>query len=356
MHFHTINYLKEHGLEKLQSEFGIKANRHEDGRIILNYSQIDSPKTEPVARGARGLVVDSDYNLVANSFHRFFNWGEHKDEMDLFDWSDFTATVKEDGSLILLYYYKGKWHINTRNSFGDGEVNNSGHTWRDLFYRAWDYEWDMLDKESTYVFELCSPYNKVVRQYSKPQLYFITKFVEGIEGDHRFTRYNNMLYNEFNMVDILEFTDYHQILKFLEQKESEDPTFEGVVIRDRNNIRFKVKSASYVALHHMSGNGNIFHPKYIIPFVLSGETSEVLQYFPEVEPKLREVENIVNQAHVDMMEAWELYKDVESQKEFALGILTKTKLSGILFQARKTGRHPDEIFRESKNLLLNTLF
>jgi len=65
-------------LELLEEQLGIKATCHEDGRAILNYSQIDSPKQHPIVLECRGLVLDMNNNweLVARSFSRFFNRGE----------------------------------------------------------------------------------------------------------------------------------------------------------------------------------------------------------------------------------------------------------------------------------------
>ena len=69
----------------------------------------------PVVRECRGLVLHAQtHDLVARSFPRFFNWGEMAEEMKGFDFSDFTVHTKEDGSLVLLYFFAGQ-HINGQN-------------------------------------------------------------------------------------------------------------------------------------------------------------------------------------------------------------------------------------------------
>jgi len=89
------------------------------------------------------------------------------------------------GSLVLIYYWQGQWRINTRGSFGQGEINYSGLTWdeliRPLFYES------ILNQQYTYVCEFCSPYNKIVKLYPEPTLYLLTVF---------------------NRYDELEFDDY----------------------------------------------------------------------------------------------------------------------------------------------------
>lgn len=97
----------------LNEKLGIKPCYHPElPLVILNYDQIESPKLDPFVREARGLVLNSnDFSLVARSFPRFFNWGEVPEEMDQFDFTDFTVQSKEDGSLALLYYFENNWHL-----------------------------------------------------------------------------------------------------------------------------------------------------------------------------------------------------------------------------------------------------
>ena len=112
-------------LEQLKEELGIKFVQHEDGRVILNYCQIEIPKTHPIAMECRGLTLDSknNWNIVAKAYDRFFNLGEHLELTNQFDWSDFECYTKEDGSIMLLYYHNDEWYVNTRGSFADSECS-----------------------------------------------------------------------------------------------------------------------------------------------------------------------------------------------------------------------------------------
>jgi hypothetical protein len=63
-------------LSSLNENYGIKTTIRDD-LVILNYSQIDSPKKHPIVMECRGLVLEiPSYRIVARSFPRFFNWGE----------------------------------------------------------------------------------------------------------------------------------------------------------------------------------------------------------------------------------------------------------------------------------------
>lgn len=350
-------YLKTKSLDDLANEHAIKLTFHDYlPLVILNYDQIESTKTNSIVRECRGLVLDtSDFSIVAKGINRFFNWGEVKDEMDMFNFNNFSTIEKVDGSLILFYNYKGKWHANTRGSFGLNPIDNSNITWQKLILlaaRVSSLEELNLNPELTYVCELCSMYNKVVRKYSVPTIYFITAFNKEIEvkiDNHPFKDIN-----KYNFSTVTEITD------FLNKMSVDDPTFEGVVICDDKNQRWKIKNPTYISLHQMRGEGNIHSPKYILPFILSGETAELLCYFPEVEESLLAQKKIVDQAFHQLQLVWENTLGIESQKEFALKIIGKTRFTGILFDMRKKNKQTlDDLkkeWRNSKEVILKQLF
>jgi hypothetical protein len=115
-----------------------------------------------------------------------------------------------------------------------------------------------------------------------------------------------------------------------------DQTFEGVVLRDNENRRWKIKSGTYVALHRMRGEGdNLFNPKHQLKFILMGETDEVIGYFPIAEESILKHKAMVEAAQAELEQVWEEHWRIEDQKEFALAIVPKTKFANILFNLRK---------------------
>ena len=53
---------------------------------------------------------------------------------------------------------------------------------------------------------------------------------------------------------------------------------------------------------------------------------------------------------------YEQYGHLENQKDFALAIRDKVRMTGILFSARKTGRTVREVWIESGDLIYKSLF
>lgn len=318
--------------DDLEKELGIYATFHpEQPLVILNYDQIESKKTDPVVRECRGLVLHSKtFEIVAKGFNRFFNWGEVMEEMDRFDFSDFTVTSKEDGSYIAIYNFEDRWYANTRASFGLGEVDYSSFTWQGLVCKALninDLQEINLPKHLTYICELVSPYNKVVRTYKDVGLYLLAVFDKGKE-----IVFDSKL---FKKPTVYQYGSIDEIKTFLDEQAKNDPTFEGVVIRDKNGLRFKCKSVTYLSLHRLKGDNCLFHPKHLLPFILAGDMDELITYYPEVKEHLYYYKAQIMEQYAHMLEVWCDAKQLESQKEFALAILKKTPYTGVLFEARK---------------------
>lgn len=335
-------------LDDLTEELAIKQTHHPSlPLVILNYSQIDSPKVHPIVRECRGLVLEKtpEFSVVSRSFPRFFNWGEVQEEMKDFDFSDFVVQSKEDGSLALLYHYDGHWRVNTRGSFAQDKMEFQNFTWEEGVCKALGLNsLDEIDARlggllrcCTIVCEFCSPWNKVVRKYEKPTLYLLTAF--GVDGETGVV-YCDELAKRLGTPrpTLYQFKSLEEIQTFLQEQGTNDPTFEGVVIRDRHNHRWKIKSSCYLALHRLGSTKDcLFAPKNLLPFVLSGESDELLTYFGEVKEAYEQLEKKVCQFYEELESVWLAHKDIKDQKTFALAIKGKTPFVSLLFNMRKRG-------------------
>ena len=258
----------------------------------------------------------------------------------MFNWNNFICQEKLDGSLIIIYYWKNRWCINTRGSFGDGQIGSAPFTWDELIRPLFNES--ILNQKYTYVCEFCSPYNKVVKLYPKPTLYLLTVF----------NRYDELKFDDymieagrcgFKTPETYIVNNEKQLDELIIHLSKLDKTNEGVVLRDDQNNRIKRKSIEYLCLHRLANNGNPCHPKNILPFIISGEKDEVLVYFPEIKQQVEDMENIIDKEYRMVDNLWYCYHDEPSQKKFALAVKDSPH-SGILFSARKLGVHPKELF------------
>ena len=366
---HVQRYLqagKAH--QHLLDELGIRSLRHPAlPLVILNYDQLDSPRAHPIVRECRGLVLHAEtHDLVARAFPRFFNWGEMTEEMKRFDFSDFTAHTKEDGSLVLLFFFEGQWRLTTRGSFAQDVMRGHDRTWHDAICAALGVAAvrdlaGRLDESLTYVCEFCSPHNTVVRRYARPALFLLSVY----RGEHELPpdEVDRLAGPPLGRPARHSFQDVEGVRAFLQQQASADPTFEGVVIRDRHGSRWKIKSPTYLGLHQLSTEGpEAFAPKHLLPFILAGEGSELLAYFPQLRDAYEDHRQRVEAAWQQLAQVWTETWQIADQKEFARAILGRTPFTALLFALRKTHgatQTPDQLrqrWRNADEMILKLLF
>jgi len=138
----TLELLKKGGLEAVR-KLGIIVKEYGD-LLVLNYDQINSPKTNEVVVECRSLILErkegGDFQVVSRAFDRFFNVGEiqtENEDKNVFSWKNAVAYEKLDGSLVKLYWYRDSWRFSTRGTaFADGKCQDSGKTYLDLILKG----------------------------------------------------------------------------------------------------------------------------------------------------------------------------------------------------------------------------
>ncbi len=332
-------YVSKNGIAGIKDALGISVFEHPTVPLVgFQYSQVDSPKTDPVVRWSRGTVLEKDtWKLIAQPMVRFFNYGENQADAKAFDWSSFIATEKADGSLCIVYFYANEWRINTSGSFGLCRYSiNSDELWVELFWKtfaACGGIKENLDPEKTYIFEICTPVNKVIKMHQEPKLFFLTNFKGEVEASWEETLACSKAIGIQNVPVFGPFKNLDEIKAEIAEQAKKDPAFEGFVVRDKNNVRFKIKSYSYLALHHLHENGE-FKNSRLIELALANEGDEVLLYLPQLEDKYKEIKTRLDAAFVELIDLWEKNKDIQDQKTFALSI-KDCKFKGLLFSLRK---------------------
>jgi len=229
-------------LNDLLSQYAIKASRHRTypHLVLFKYNQIDSPFAEPIVQSARGTILDEsdNWDIVSRPFDKFFNYVEGLAAE--IDWSTARVQEKVDGSLCCLYFYDGKWNVQT-SGMPDaiGAVNGMGLSFAELFWQVWEEMQlplpNLADRDCTFMFELTTPYNRVVVQHHQRRLTLIgcRHNQTGAERDIRdISGYPTV--RSFPLQSMAEVEATLDTMKPLEQ--------EGYVIVDSAFRRVKVKS------------------------------------------------------------------------------------------------------------------
>lgn len=350
----VIEFLKANSkaFSKLTEAFGIKVKEYHDpykpSLYVLNYDQINSPKTDPVVQECRGLILDGSLNIICRPFDRFFNLGEAG--TDDYDFSGYTFHPKLDGSLIKVYHWYGMWRIATRGTaFAESQVGDHSITFEQLTLKAFDCkslaEFDdmLLNKlqfntAMTYLFELTAPENRVVTPYTEASMtllavrenntgkYFPTKYVASF-GMFK----HNKAEEGYTIQDIVKKADS---LKNLE---------EGFVGYDKHGVpQVKVKSAAYVKIHYLRSSTSLTK-KSVCGVIATGEMEEYLTYYPEDSKYFKDILESWDKHLKTLSDVFEKMRGLDSQKDFAIAV-KDLKCCGLLFEARKKGVSVTDVF------------
>jgi RNA ligase len=208
---------------------------------IYNYSRgVQYEKLwDPITLECRGLVLDSDGNLIAKPFPKFFNYEEMSPAS--IPNQPFEVFEKMDGSLGICFFYNDEWHMATRGSFTSEQAIKG----KELLTKE-NTKYGMIPGY-TYLFEIIYPENRIVVDYGGVEKLVVLAVYNnetGIEGS-----IENMESEGFEVVK-----KYNGVTDFKTLKETISNDAEGFVIRFKRGMRMKIKGDEYVRLHRILTN------------------------------------------------------------------------------------------------------
>lgn len=277
----------------------------EKGNLVcFKYSQFNSDFNNPIVRECRGIILEKGtWNVVAYAFNKFFNFGEtYADEID---WNSAIVTSKEDGSIMKVFYYDGVWRLATNSTINayDAPLGFGGYsTFGQLFDVAAKnshLNYDRLDVRYTYIFELCSAFNRKVVPYEETKLFHIgtRNNITGQEEEVDIGVEKPRVYKLASLKDCISLAKTFSF------------TQEGFVVKDKNYNRIKIKSEDYVKMHYLVNNHNITTER-AIALIRTNEIEEFLSYFPQY---LDFIQNINNKIiKLKFFLEWELGKAINN--------------------------------------------
>ena len=183
---------------------------------------------------ARGLIVGEDGEIIARPLPKFFNkheitgWGELQDQ-------DYELYKKMDGSLVIMFHYKGNRIFCTRGSFCSDQALKAEQIFKKKYLNK------DVKKECTYCFEIIYPGNKIVVDYGALQDLFLISITHTKTGKNI-----NIEHAGFKTVPKIDTSDILCTDWSAHDVENE----EGYVIRFiSDNLRVKIKFDNYVQKH-----------------------------------------------------------------------------------------------------------
>jgi hypothetical protein len=225
------------------------------------------------------------------------------------DWSSMNVSEKIDGSIMKLWYYNGKWHLST-NANIDAEKAEIGDVRRDSFAQVfWEavvshLSWkdkqteidnwlSKLDPAYTYIFELVSPYTRVVIPYKYSEVYFL-----GARNNLTNQQFGCDTFSAMALhVDIFprpKLYPMHTLDQIITVAKELPWDNEGFVCYDRHFNRCKIKSPKYV-LAHFARNNNVITRKHLIDVILKGEMKEFLIYASDYKEQIKWTKQLMDE-------------------------------------------------------------
>lgn len=276
----------DEALESLNEEYAIRGNRY-NGKVILKYEQ-SADKSPQIVRECRGLILcEKTLEVISIPFEKFGNYMESYAANDI-DFAQARVMEKLDGSCTGLYFdqIQKKWLVQTLGQVeaeqivqGWGLVSKRNMTWAELFWEVFDLYGDResilasLDKNFTYMFELCTPWTRVVVQHAEPKLYFL-----GMRNKKTLKEAlpeSCPLAARFDRPKEYAFNDVKSIRKICKELPKDN---EGFVVVDKDFRRVKLKGEAYMIEHYAS---TVITVRSVASVVFKHEWEEWLSVFPE---------------------------------------------------------------------------
>ena len=314
-----VDFLKENSNweEILTSEPYCLEIRRDNGFILFKYDQVRSDFSLDIVKEARGIILKEDtFEIVCYPFTKFFNVDEKY--ADKIDWKTAQVQEKIDGSLIKLWFYDGRWRISTNGTIDAFKAPLAADTFcksfGELFMETFNTDYfGIMDKDCTYMFELVSPYNKIVVPYETIDIYHIG------------TR-NNKTGKEENVnigIKHPKVYDMHTEEQVKNAAKELPYNEEGYVVVDKNYHRVKIKSPAYVKAHR-AVTSKALNTKNVLEIIIDGEDKEFLSYFPEYKPLFNKVSAMYRMYKKHLKEVQGIVKEISertfSKKDFALAL------------------------------------
>lgn len=322
------NYLRNYGLDGIQSNLSIVARRHNkyNNLVLLKYHQINSPMNNPITQMCRGIILDenNDWQVVCRAYDKFFNYEEICAAP--VDFENAKIFEKLDGSLCQLYYYDGHWNIATSGSpDASGNVGDFNYTFADLFWKVWkEHGYTLpIDTKSCYVFELMTPYNTIVVQHKVNSL-----VLHGGRNLNTMRELNPVIeahHNHWQCVKSFPFDSIEAIHAMLSDMSGTEQ--EGFVVCDINYNRVKMKCEDYVVKHRFISS---MSQRNLLDIVRTNEGSEVLLYVKQFDELYHDIRSKFERLRGEIHGYYNAIKHIDDRKQFA-AMATTQKFSGILF-------------------------
>lgn len=286
---------------------------------LYNYHPTKSPRNNSIVEEANGLILNQKAEIVSMSFRRIYSLNESC--APEIDWNSTVAEMHEDGTLVVIFRYKGRWFIQTKR---DVHAVESMKTYNISIRVAALAILGVMFEEKRgpfyplencgnfdlcYAFEFVSPYNRNITSYPNNNLILL-----GVFDKKKLTEKSEKWINSFQKhccngrmfvrpraYGIDNSKDASELTKYMRIREK------GLIIKDCEGNRIKIKNPNYLALSKLINSKGETSPETYAKIALSGYATEVKQSYPEYTFMLDMFTSSIISIKESATHAWEEY-------------------------------------------------
>ena len=373
MTFPIINHINE-VLPAIKGFDEFKVTEKENYTVINYYYATEKTFLDPYEDGiteqeslyrklrleCRGLIFDTDGNLIRRPFHKFFNLNEKSftsiDNLNIDEVA--YITEKYDGSMIAAFPIKDGFRLGTKSGITDISMQAE-------YFIADKQEYitfiqHELSHGHTPIFEWTSRKNRIVLDYPEDNLALLAVRNNQTGEYLSHTWMNDFISLNEGMIGIpvCQKHDYNHknFDSIIEEVNSTDNT-EGIVLTFNDGNKIKIKADEYVRIHKVKSYFS--SEKDIINLVIDGNVDDVVSILPKPDRErlLKFQEKFfynLKQTSIYINSLYEEAEDIQDQKEYAVEFVKKqnSKYHSILFAMRKNPNPMyimEEMIRRSLN-------
>lgn len=282
--------------------------KFEDGLVMFMYRDF-ADFSNLVVQNCRGIILYRDtFDIACYPFDKFNNYTSQL-ASDI-DWKSARVLEKLDGQILKLWFnkYTNVWVLSSNGAIYTRDIIiRGGKTVGWLFDNSVSkVDYTKLNKDKTYIFEIVSPYNKVIIDYNETEIYHIgtRDNITQKEEETDIGISKPKIYNVKSLAEAIETAN-----KICVQGDRH----EGFVVVDKNYNRIKVKSQYYFDCKFVMGklNGSKEVILELIDSLSEDEINSMVQKVPEMEQLIVYYKHELTKAYnkVD-----KLFKDADIMK------------------------------------------
>lgn len=227
----------------------VKAYSEFEGLMQFNYLPQCQFKPESewntFERMSRGLILNTQGDIVARPFDKFFNWSPERTYG-----IPTRITKKFDGSLGISFLYKGELFVATRGSLVSEQAQwatKEIHNYREYFELGTTQRW-------TFLFEIIYPENRIVIDYGDDKKLVLLSARNQTTGNYVDPKFFDEFALSHNLPSAKDYLRTHEITSLedvLEDVKKDQLEYEGWVVEFDTGERVKIKTARYIYLHKL---------------------------------------------------------------------------------------------------------